>query len=460
MSSGKLQLTQGQSQQLSGEMLQSLHVLQMNREDLSAYIREEVEKNPVLESDFMAAPGRNESLEVYSSGSHFHNDDETHPDLSQYVSSGTSLEEYLTEQLGVLDLTDPLRCLCLHIIGDLDERGYLCETTDELAKECGTGVREIRAALKVVQSLDPAGIAAGTLQECLLLQLDALGEKTPEMELLVNRMLNDAASGKTASIAKKLGVSRREAAQMIRRLRRLTPYPGESIGNREMIQYITPDLILERDDHQLRLRYNENGIPTLTFSPFYQEMLHRETENAEVQKYLSGQFQSGRELLRQLDQRKSTTLRVAAAILRHQENFLRIGPAGLAPLTQSEIADETGLSCSTISRTVNGKYLQCSQGIYELKFFFSKALELNADAPGEGPEISAVSIRSLIRRIIRNEPPDHPLTDRQITSELSRRGIQISCRTTTKYRMQEGILPSYQRKRERSGDDSHIITKK
>ena len=460
MSSGKLQLTQGQSQQLSGEMLQSLHVLQMNREDLSAYIREEVEKNPVLESDFMAAPGRNESLEVYSSGSHFHNDDETHPDLSQYVSSETSLEEYLTEQLGVLDLTDPLRCLCLHIIGDLDERGYLCETADELAKECGTGVREIRAALKVVQSLDPAGIAAGTLQECLLLQLDALGEKTPEMELLVNRMLNDAASGKTASIAKKLGVSRREAAQMIRRLRRLTPYPGESIGNREMIQYITPDLILERDDHQLRLRYNENGIPSLTFSPFYQEMLHRKTENAEVQKYLSGQFQSGRELLRQLDQRKSTTLRVAAAILRHQENFLRIGPAGLAPLTQSEIADETGLSCSTISRTVNGKYLQCSQGIYELKFFFSKALELNADAPGEGPEISAVSIRSLIRRIIRNEPPDHPLTDRQITSELSRRGIQISCRTTTKYRMQEGILPSYQRKRERSGDDSHIITKK
>ena len=460
MSSGKLQLTQGQSQQLSGEMLQSLHVLQMNREDLSAYIREEVEKNPVLESDFMAAPGRNESLEVYSSGSHFHNDDETHPDLSQYVSSGTSLEEYLTEQLGVLDLTDSLRSLCLHIIGDLDERGYLCETTDELAKECGTGVREIQAALKVVQSLDPAGIATGTLQECLLLQLDALGEKTPEMELLVNRMLNDAASGKTASIAKKLGVSRREAAQMIRRLRRLTPYPGESIGNREMIQYITPDLILERDDHQLRLRYNENGIPSLTFSPFYQEMLHRETENAEVQKYLSGQFQSGRELLRQLDQRKSTTLRVAAAILRHQENFLRIGPAGLAPLTQSEIADETGLSCSTISRTVNGKYLQCSQGIYELKFFFSKALELNADAPGEGPEISAVSIRSLIRRIIRNEPPDHPLTDRQITSELSRRGIQISCRTTTKYRMQEGILPSYQRKRERSGDDSHIITKK
>ena len=460
MSSGKLQLTQGQSQQLSGEMLQSLHVLQMNREDLSAYIREEVEKNPVLESDFMAAPGRNESLEVYSSGSHFHNDDETHPDLSQYVSSETSLEEYLTEQLGVLDLTDPLRCLCLHIIGDLDERGYLCETTDELAKECGTGVREIRAALKVVQSLDPAGIAAGTLQECLLLQLDALGEKTPEMELLVNRMLNDAASGKTASIAKKLGVSRREAAQMIRRLRRLTPYPGESIGNREMIPYITPDLILERDDHQLRLRYNENGIPSLTFSPFYQEMLHRETENAEVQKYLSGQFQPGRELLRQLDQRTSTTLRVAAAILRHQENFLRIGPAGLAPLTQSEIADETGLSCSTISRTVNGKYLQCSQGIYELKFFFSKALELNVDAPGEDPEISAVSIRSLIRRIIRNEPPDHPLTDRQITSELSRRGIQISCRTTTKYRMQEGILPSYRRKRERSGDDSHIITKK
>ena len=460
MSSGKLQLTQGQSQQLSGEMLQSLHVLQMNREDLSAYIREEVEKNPVLESDFMAAPGRNESLEVYSSGSNFHNDDETHPDLSQYVSSGTSLEEYLTEQLGVLDLTDPLRSLCLHIIGDLDERGYLCETADELAKECGTGVREIRAALKVVQSLDPAGIAAGTLQECLLLQLDALGEKTPEMELLVNRMLNDAASGKTASIAKKLGVSRREAAQMIRRLRRLTPYPGESIGNREMIRYIIPDLILERDNHQLRLRYNENGIPSLTFSPFYQEMLHRETENAEVQKYLSGQYQSGRELLRQLDQRKSTTLRVAAAILRHQENFLRIGPAGLAPLTQSEIADETGLSCSTISRTVNGKYLQCSQGIYELKFFFSKALELNADAPGEDPEISAVSIRSLIRRIIRNEPPDHPLTDRQITSELSRRGIQISCRTTTKYRMQEGILPSYQRKRERSGDDSHIITKK
>lgn len=460
MSSGKLQLTQGQSQQLSGEMLQSLHVLQMNREDLSAYIREEVEKNPVLESDFMAAPGRNESLEVYSSGSHFHNDDETHPDLSQYVSSGTSLEEYLTEQLGVLDLTDSLRSLCLHIIGDLDERGYLCETADALAKECGTGVREIRAALKVVQSLDPAGIAAGTLQECLLLQLDALGEKTPEMELLVNRMLNDAASGKTASIAKKLGVSRREAAQMIRRLRRLTPYPGESIGNREMIRYIIPDLILERDDHQLRLRYNENGIPSLTFSPFYQEMLHRETENAEVQKYLSGQFQSGRELLRQLDQRKSTTLRVAAAILRHQENFLRIGPAGLAPLTQSEIADETGLSCSTISRTVNGKYLQCSQGIYELKFFFSKALELNADAPGEDPEISAVSIRSLIRRIIRNEPPDHPLTDRQITSELSRRGIQISCRTTTKYRMQEGILPSYRRKRERSGDDSHIITKK
>ena len=247
---------------------------------------------------------------------------------------------------------------------------------------------------------------------------------------------------------------------MIRRLRRLTPYPGESIGNREMIRYIIPDLILERDNHQLRLRYNENGIPSLTFSPFYQEMLHRETENAEVQKYLSGQFQSGRELLRQVDQRKSTTLRVAAAILRHQENFLRIGPAGLAPLTQSEIADETGLSCSTISRTVNGKYLQCSQGIYELKFFFSKALELNADAPGEDPEISAVSIRSLIRRIIRNEPPDHPLTDRQITSELSRRGIQISCRTTTKYRMQEGILPSYQRKRERSGDDSHIITKK
>ncbi|QXD16872.1 RNA polymerase factor sigma-54 [Rhodocaloribacter litoris] len=364
-----------------------------------------------------------------------------------------SMTEHLMDQLLFLDLDETDTLIAEQIIGSIDEDGYLRRPLesiiDDIAFNHGVLPTEddVERVLRRIQRLDPPGIAARDLRECLLVQLELMDEDTPGRDV-ARRMLQEAYKAFTMkhfdAIMKKLGVSGEELKEAYDLIQRLNPKPGE--GEFTPTQnYITPDFTVRYIDGEFIISLNSGNAPQLRISRQYRQMLeklsaaqkkgHRENGiDAETKAFLKSKLESARWFINSINQRRQTMLKVMHAIVQLQEDFFKFGEGYLKPMILKDVAELIDMDISTVSRVVNGKYVQCDFGVYELKYFFSEGLTTES-----GEEVSNKEVKAIIESIIAGEDKKKPLSDQKIAKMLEKRGFKIARRTVTKYREQLGI---------------------
>ncbi len=360
------------------------------------------------------------------------------------VAADVGLRPNLRQQLGAIPLPQRDHALACAIVESLDDDGYLRTSLDEIASISGMSPTvddaEMQIALRRVQSLEPVGVAARDLAECLRLQLHGI-EDAAERELaeaIIDGHLQRLADHDIAAIARALGRSAAEVDAACDRIRHLNPRPGWQIDD-ESIEYITPDVIVRKLRGRWTAALNRSIVPRVRVNQTYAALFkeHRERGSTE----LAQQLQDARWTVKNVEQRFSTILMVAEAILERQQHFLEFGPMAMKPLGLREIAQELGLHESTVSRVTNNKYMATPVGVFELKFFFSREM-----ATVNGGACSATAIRGVIQGMLDAENPTEPLSDAQIARLLVRQGLKVARRTVTKYR-QLLKVPSVERRR-------------
>jgi RNA polymerase sigma-54 factor len=363
----------------------------------------------------------------------------------EMAASDTTLAMHLHGQLNVMPLSQRDLLLSRAIVESLDEDGYLRTPLDEIAAvlplDPPTGVEELQIAVRLVQSLEPAGVAARSVAECLLLQCPQIEDV--DLRQLAHRILQDhlqaLAAHDVLGLAALLGVSAGRIEAAIERIRRLDPHPGWRLGS-SRVDYVVPDVIVRRSRGRWTVQLNPAVVPRVRLNQVYADLFqrHRSDQHGE----LVGHLQDARWTLRNVEQRFSTILDVAQAIVRRQRHFLEFGAMAMKPLVLREIADEVGVHESTVSRVTNNKYMATPAGVFELKYFFSRPM-----VSASGSACSATAIRGLIGDIIEAEDRTHPLSDAEITRQLARQGLVVARRTVTKYRQVLRIEPVDKRRR-------------
>ena len=363
------------------------------------------------------------------------------PSFETFLSSPVTLSDHLHSQLALVALSEEVRDAADGVVGNLDENGYLLSTPEEMAEEGGHKLEDVKEAIHVVQTLDPAGVAASDLRECLLLQLESRGAKDGVAWQIVHDHL-------------KL-VETRQPKEMVRLLRRpmehiqialdvikhLDPRPGLRYSGPGARQ-VEPDVYISKDGEDYLIQVSDDDVPQLRLNPQYRRMLDREQEpNREVRSYIKERYASAIQLMKNIEQRKQTILKVCQSVVRRQLDFLEHGIDQLKPMMIKEIAEEIGVHPSTVSRAVSNKYAHTPQGVYELRYFFSEAVQ----GPGGGATPLLI-LKRKVKKMIEEEDPMHPLTDEQITERLQADGIEVTRRTVAKYREDMRIPSTHQRR--------------
>lgn len=473
-----LTIEQAQKLVMTPELIQAIQILQFNTQELDAYVEEQLLVNPVLEhsttgvSDEDAREDREESFRdaqnqeksssdtsqedfdwkeyirerqyddiSYRQGE-YTPDEERNDPLERYVSSDVTLPEHLLFQLQCCGISDEETRIGEYIIESLDENGYLTSSAKEMAEAVGVSEEEVLAMLSVIQTFDPLGVGAADLAECLLIQLRQQGQLTEIFELVIRDHLKDLAENRLGIIAREMGISTGEVQLISDVIRMLEPKPGRQFASQGETKYIVPDVIVEKIDEEYVVSINDNSTPHLMVSSYYQNLLHSAEKDEALSKYLSDRVNSALWLIKSIEQRKQTIYNVVSAVVRYQKEFFEKGSKYLKTLTLKDIAEEVGIHESTVSRSINGKYMQCCKGVFEIKYFFSAGV---AGSAGEG--ISSNSIKEFIKEIVDKEDQKSPYSDQDMAEMLQEKGIKISRRTVAKYRDEMHILSSSKRKR-------------
>jgi RNA polymerase sigma-54 factor len=555
----RMSLKVSQRQVLTPGLMQMVSVLALNKLELKEMIDAEMVENPVLEEidesvpmlDEVAAkqeraereerlgllehsePGTQEvaaaskdSFEEVDFGSYFQDyldpgyrtqpewEDSERPSFEHFLSQPTTLSDHLAWQLGALKLEPRLHEAVEYVIGNLDEDGYLAATDEELAEalshpagavngngSAGPATAEalevMRAAIDLVQHLDPAGVGARNLRECLLIQIlaqqeefrhlftarksepsngtggekswDAAEDEEPNAEvedephgrfkveadarveerrrsmevaaLIVDQHLQLLQKRDLKDLARAAQIGVAEAHAGVEMIRTLDPRPGR-LYNKEQTRLIEPDVVFVKRGGEWAVSMNEEDLPSLRLSQRYRRMLTAENTDKEVKDYVKERFRSAMQLMRNIAQRKSTILRTCEVIVRRQQEFLDRGVESLRPMMIKEVAEEIGVHPSTVSRAVANKYAHTPQGVIELRFFFSEG----SSGP-EGADTPLLVLKRKVRKLIEDENVRHPLTDDQLAAMLHAQGIQLTRRTVAKYREDLGIPSTHQRRR-------------
>ena len=358
-----------------------------------------------------------------------------------------SLYEALSQQLGLSEVSDELRPVCEFLIGNLDADGYLRLPLDEAAAQLGVSSDHVGAALRAVQSLEPPGIGARSLQECFLLQLDRGlpdGRQDAAADLtrrLVAESFPDLLHQRWEVLGARFSVSRSAFMAVTEVLRRLQTRPGGLLGP-TVNTAVEPDVMVRREGDRWRVTLNDDGLPRLRISPQYLRLLRSRSLDSSASGYLRERMRSALWFLRSVEQRQNTVLRVSEAIVERQKAFLEKGLSHLRPLVLRDIADDIGMHESTVSRVVSNKHMDTPRGVYPLKFFFHSAISHAVTG-----DISSVVVKERVRELVAEEDPVKPLSDARIARLLNRVGIRIARRTVAKYREEIGLPSSEQRRR-------------
>ncbi len=485
-----LNLRQSQSlqQKLSPQQIQYIKLLQLPTLALEQRIKAEMEQNPLLEEgeeedeldlddreddrDEPAASDDDDDLPSESTESS--SDDEfdwdeflnAPDDLYGYkaqvdhsaeederdtpMAANSSLAEGLRDQVGLLDLGETEELIADQIIGSIDEDGYLRRPVESILDDVmfnyGVMIEEadVERVLSKIQRLDPVGIAARDLRECLLVQLDAMGDEVDGRENAVD-MLRDAYKAFTMkhfdAIQRKLGIDEYDLKEAYDLVRSLDPKPGEG-DFAQQTNYITPDFTVERDGDDFRITLNGRNAPELRVNRHYREMWNDlsskttkgDEKASETKDFLKTRMESARWFISSIQQRRNTLLRVMEALVQVQRDFFEHGEGHLKPMILKDIADIIKMDISTVSRVVNGKYVQTEYGVYELKHFFSEGI-----TGEDGEEVSNKEVKAILERIVDAEDKARPWSDQKLADLLKEEGYPIARRTVTKYREQLGV---------------------
>ncbi|MCC6932548.1 MAG: RNA polymerase factor sigma-54 [Deltaproteobacteria bacterium] len=367
-------------------------------------------------------------------------DDEL-PSLEAMVSKPEGLEGHLLWQLRVADMDERDKEVAVQIIGNLDKDGYLASSLAEIAEITGRREDEVESVLFVVQELDPVGVAARDLRDCLLIQLREQGLQETMVYCIVDKHLGKLEAHHYEAIAKEEQIELEEVGQALKIIQSLEPRPGRSFITETPV-YITPDIYIRKvgDDYVLSL--NENDLPKLRLNPQYRELLEqaKNTKNPEEKEYLQDKIKSALWLIKSVHQRQQTIYKVTESIMKFQRNFLDLGVKGLKPLVLKDVAEDVKMHESTVSRVTTNKYAHTPQGIYELKFFFSSGIR------SESGDVSSETVKERIRVLVEKEDSKKPLSDQAIVNILRGEGVDIARRTVAKYREMMNILSSSRRK--------------
>lgn len=435
-------IQQTQKLALTPQMEQSLSVLQMGTEELNQCIEEEVLSNPML--DYAKEPEKKEVRRSQGEGIGYYSRKKTEDtDYQSYLnaiadekSEDTELAEYLRMQLYTKKISPRRQKIGEYLIECLEESGYLKMDMDELVKGIGLSKEELEREIRFMQTLEPCGVFARDLKECLLLQVQGEEQMQRQARLLIEKYLDEIAQNKIPQISKQTGLTTAEITKTIRYIKEeLEPVPGRGYGCANRNEYIYPDITVKEDEKGYRIILNKEKVHTLELNREYLPMLNQ-VHSSEENKYLKEQYQKAKILLRNIGKREETLAAVAEAIVDWQRDFFDKGKAFLKPMNLLDIAQELDVHESTVSRAVRDKYLECRWGIFELKYFFS-----NKTSDGNN-----CNVLTCIQEIIRSENKQKPLSDAKIAEQLEKEGIRISRRTVTKYREQMQIPNTQMRK--------------
>lgn len=445
-------------QTLSPQMQQSLQVLQAPTMELRNLVEAELQANPTLEEEVPEKESDDEweeELEEISrldeewrdymvqSGAYDGRSPEAQERrefLLNSIRTPKSLQQHLLDQLALSDLSEEDREVAEAILGNLDEAGLLDVSLTELANLTNTREEEVERVLKEVQMLDPVGVAARDLRECLLIQLQRVGKGVSLEARIVSDHLGDLLKRRFPEVARRLGVSVGEVQQAADFIATLEPRPARQFSDVDH-QIVQPDVIVEEEGDDYIVSLNNEQIPMLRISNYYKDLLSEPEYRGQVRDYIREKIKGGRFFIKCIQQRQQTILNIAREIVARQKEFLREGPSALRPMTMNQVAQAVGVHETTVSRATNGKHMLTPQGMFEMKYFFTPGYQTES-----GTDISNESVRKAITDVVAKEDKRHPLSDQAILEVLKDRGIPIARRTVAKYREQLGILPSHLRK--------------
>lgn len=367
-------------------------------------------------------------------------EDEKRQFLFDSLTQPTSMRANLMEQLKQGPAPPDLLTAAELIIGNLNEEGYLAAPLSTLSQTSGVPVEELEAGLRIVQALEPAGIAARDLRECLLLQLERKGRAESVEYLVVRDHLDALARRRYQDIAGKLGVYPDEIQDAAENIAKLRPRPGTELSSVEP-HYVLPEVSVRRTTDGYKVSINNEELPRLRISHTYKDLLTQAGSNPEVRDYLRDKIRAGKFLIRCLDQREQTIQRIAEEIVVRQREFFDQGRAHLKPMTMAQIAEVVGVHETTVSRAVAGKYMDSPQGLLEMRSLFTSGVSTT-----DGGSMASTGVKELIAELVKNEDPAHPLADDQLEARLKAQGVNIARRTVAKYRNEMKILPVALRK--------------
>jgi len=455
-----------QEQQLSARQLQSLELLNLPLLELEERLLQVMAANPLLEAEDPddlpvpeeAPPAEAEdeaNYEAEAAEADEWSDDlplppgtnggEEEAERREYLfnslSDAPTLQEQLLQELALSEASPQVRAVASELIGSIDDSGYLRSTVADLAMSTGAPVEIVEQALKLVQAFDPPGVGCRDLAECLKLQLERRDALTPVLEEILDRHLEEIARNRLPQLARTLRISLDELNACLAQLRKLSPYPGSALAPGHS-EFVAPEVeIITVGDHY-EAHSCKGSAPRLFLAERYLKMLETPDLSSEDRSYLREKLQQARELMRALDLRQTTIVRIAQVIADTQRDFLEQGVEALKPLTMRQVGDELELHETTVSRAVANKFVRTPQGIFPLKFFFSAGFTSD-----DGSELSNRAVMEKIRELVQAEDPSKPLSDEQLAQMLKAEGLAVARRTVAKYREAVGIPSSNLRRR-------------
>ncbi len=448
---------------MTPSLQQAIKLLQMSKLELVEEVQQELVENPVLEES-EAAPGEAAEAEEKPADPFDEIDFDSYfqdaegyrprtpleigtelPTIESTLAEPADLADHLLWQLQMSAADERTREIGRSIIGNINPQGYLAASLEEIGQMGDFAPDEVERALAAIQALDPAGVGARDLAECLTLQLRQLGEQGTPAETIVRDHLDKLEGRRYKELAEALGLGMDDLGAEIEIIRALDPRPGLRYST-ERSNYVVPDVYVVRLDDDYQVMLNEEGLPRLRISPVYRRMVARGAAGPtpdDAKEYVRNKLRAAFRLIKSLEERQRTIYKVATSIVKFQRAFLDHGIERMRPLVLKDVAEDIGMHESTVSRVVNNKYMHTHRGLFEMRFFFHSAIA----SSGGGESVSSLTVKDRIRRIVAGEDPGRPHSDAAIVKLLEEDGLQIARRTVAKYREELKIGSSGQRRR-------------
>lgn len=450
----ELQVKMSQQMNMSQRLIQSVQILQMTGQELETYVKDLAMENPMIDLENMEPPASREDdirrklewLEQMNKDNrvYYNQEYEEHVEADIWESIGKGededLQEYLRSQLLTHELNEHEHTVIEYMIACIDQKGYFTLPLDEVCRLYQIDNKKAEKLLYIIQGMEPAGIGARDLRECLLLQLDRRQIDELKTRQIIDQYLELLGKNQMDKIAKKLGSTVEDVLEALEVIKSLNPKPGNSFYTRETLSYIVPDITVVKLSGYYEILLNEYLYPRVIINTSYSQLLKKETDQ-DTKDYVKSKLKQAEWIRDCISQRNTTMIQVVKCIVDLQEGFFACGK-GLKSMSLSDVADWLKVHVSTVSRALQGKYLQCTWGIYPINYYLTKGLEST-----DNGMVTAAGVRERMKEIVAAEDKTKPLSDQKITDMLVAEGLKISRRTVAKYRDASGIRDACGRKK-------------